>query len=658
MSDRPARATPASARSAEGTEQSLDAGRAPDHVGRWFVARYWLANLSVSLLFLAPALVTLALKVGDLVDSSQAPRSLSLVTGVGAIVAMVGNPVFGRLSDRTISRWGMRRPWIVAGLVGGTVGIVIVALAPTVGVVLVGWCLVQLMFNAVLAAVAAVLPDQVPSQQRGRIAGLLGACLPVASVLGTFIVQLFAGNLLAMFIAPCVVGAAFLVLFTVALDDRRRSTTPGPWSVRELAGTFYVSPRANPDFAWAFVSRFLFVMAYAFLVTYQVYFLIDELDAIGRQRGGGASLGGHDEREQTLNQILTEMDGFDGSEGVIVIAATNRPDILDKALMRPGRFDRRVAVQPPDQLGRRLILEVHTRKVPLADDVDLDAIASSTPGMVGADLKNLVNEAALMAARREHERVRLADFTDALEKVVLGAERRIMISRDEKERTAYHEAGHALIGMLVPGADPVRKVSIIPRGQALGVTLQSPESDRYGYDEAYLRGRITGTLGGRAAEEIVYGTVTTGAESDLEQVTRIARMMVGRWGYSPKVGQVSVLPGPQDESPLFPGTPGSPSERTRELVDEEVRRIIEECYAEALALLTADRHRLEALTGRLLEKETLDEAEIYEVAGIPRVRAARAVEDGAKADGGGVDGSADGSAAASVLSPPPEDAPR
>lgn len=279
MSDRPARATPASARSAEGTEQSLDAGRAPDHVGRWFVARYWLANLSVSLLFLAPALVTLALKVGDLVDSSQAPRSLSLVTGIGAIVAMVGNPVFGRLSDRTISRWGMRRPWIVAGLVGGTVGIVIVALAPTVGVVLVGWCLVQLMFNAVLAAVAAVLPDQVPSQQRGRIAGLLGACLPVASVLGTFIVQLFAGNLLAMFIAPCVVGAAFLVLFTVALDDRRRSTTPGPWSVRELAGTFYVSPRANPDFAWAFVSRFLFVMAYAFLVTYQVYFLIDELDA-------------------------------------------------------------------------------------------------------------------------------------------------------------------------------------------------------------------------------------------------------------------------------------------------------------------------------------------------------------------------------------------
>lgn len=277
MSDHPSRATSASARSAESTERSTDADPAPDLVGRWFVARYWLANLSVSLLFLAPALVTLALKVGDLVDSSQAPRGLSLVTGVGAVVAMVGNPVFGRLSDRTMSPWGMRRPWIVAGLLGGTVGIVIVALAPTIGVVLVGWCIVQLMFNAVLAAVAAVLPDQVPSRQRGRIAGLLGACLPVASVLGTYIVQLFTGNVLAMFLAPCAVAGAFLILFVIRLDDRRRCTPPGPWSVRELAGTFYVSPRANPDFAWAFASRFLFVMAYAFLVTYQVYFLIDEL---------------------------------------------------------------------------------------------------------------------------------------------------------------------------------------------------------------------------------------------------------------------------------------------------------------------------------------------------------------------------------------------
>src|SRR5205085_11445393 len=234
-----------------------------------------------------------------------------------------------------------------------------------------------------------------------------------------------------------------------------------------------------------------------------------ELDAIGRQRGGGASLGGHDEREQTLNQILTEMDGFTGTEGVIVLAATNRPEILDPALLRPGRFDRRVTVNPPDQEGRRKILEVHTRHVPLGPDVDLDALASSTAGMVGADLKNLVNEAALLAARRGHDRVAQNDFTDALEKVLLGAARRITLSPEERERTAYHESGHALLGMLEPGADPVRKVSIIPRGQALGVTFQSPESDRYGYGADYLRGRIVGALGGRAAEELVYSDVTT-----------------------------------------------------------------------------------------------------------------------------------------------------
>src|SRR5581483_6256561 len=217
---------------------------------------------------------------------------------------------------------------------------------------------------------------------------------------------------------------------------------------------------------------------------------IDELDAIGRQRGGGASLGGHDEREQTLNQILTEMDGFTGTEGVIVLAATNRPEILDPALLRPGRFDRRVTVNPPDAAGRRKILEVHTRHVPLAPEVDLGSIASSTPGMVGADLRNLVNEAALTAARRGHERVQLGDFTDALERIVLGAERRITLSVEERERTAYHESGHALLGMLEPGADPVRKISIVPRGRALGVTFQSPATDRYGYDARYLRGRI------------------------------------------------------------------------------------------------------------------------------------------------------------------------
>jgi cell division protease FtsH len=344
---------------------------------------------------------------------------------------------------------------------------------------------------------------------------------------------------------------------------------------------------------------------------------IDELDAIGRARGGGQSLGGNDEREQTLNQILTEMDGFSGSEGVIVLAATNRPDVLDPALLRPGRFDRRVVVSPPDRVGREEILKVHTRGVPLADDVDLAAIAASTPGMVGAELRNLVNEAALTAARRNHERVTGADVADALERIVLGAERRIMLSPAERERTAYHESGHALLGMLQPGADPVRKISIVPRGRALGVTFQAPDADRYGYGEAYLRGRITGALGGRAAEELIYGDVTTGAESDLEQVTAIAKRMVGRWGMSEAIGPISVLPGP-DEGPLFPGVGPPVSPRTQETVDAEVRRIVEGCYAEALSLLADHRDKLEALARALLERETLDEDDAYRVAGVPR----------------------------------------
>ena len=283
---------------------------------------------------------------------------------------------------------------------------------------------------------------------------------------------------------------------------------------------------------------------------------IDELDAIGRARSGGNVLGGNDEREQTLNQILTEMDGFTGTEGVVVIGATNRAEILDPALLRPGRFDRRVVVNPPDQRGRLEILKVHTRKVPLDDDVDVSALASSTPGMVGADLKALVNEAALTAARRGHEKVQMADFTDALERILLGAERRIMLSPQERERTAHHESGHALLGMLQPGADPVRKVSIVPRGRALGVTFQSPETDRYGYGANYLRGRIIGALGGRAAEEIVYHDTSTGAESDLEQVTRIARQMVGRWGMSrchrPGLGAAR----PQRRAAALPGHRG------------------------------------------------------------------------------------------------------
>jgi cell division protease FtsH len=347
---------------------------------------------------------------------------------------------------------------------------------------------------------------------------------------------------------------------------------------------------------------------------------IDELDAVGRARGGGNVIGGHDEREQTLNQILTEMDGFSGSEGVIVIASTNRPEVLDPALLRPGRFDRRVTVNPPDQTGRRLILEVHTRGVPLADDVDLKAVAASTPGMVGADLRNLVNEAALTAARRNHERVTLADFTDSLERIVLGAERKIVLTAAERERTAYHESGHALLGMLQPGADPVRKISIIPRGRALGVTFQSPATDRYGYSADYLRGRLVGMLGGRAAELLVYGDLTTGAESDLEQATRIARHMAGRWGMSEAVGPVSVLPGPNDEPTLFPGA-GQSSERTRELVDDEARRLLEECADAAIAQLREHRDQLDALTRALLEHETLDEADAYRIAGVDRAAA-------------------------------------
>jgi len=343
---------------------------------------------------------------------------------------------------------------------------------------------------------------------------------------------------------------------------------------------------------------------------------IDELDAIGRARSSGVSLGGNDEREQTLNQILTEMDGFTGTEGVIVMAATNRAEVLDPALLRPGRFDRRVTVGPPDQKGRAAILAVHARDVPLASDVDLDGVASQTPGMVGADLANLVNEAALLAARRRHDRVRQDDFSDALERVVLGSERRIVLSSEERERTAYHESGHALLGMLQEGADPVRKVSIVPRGQALGVTFQSPAADRYGYAASYLRGRITGALGGRAAEELVYGDVTTGAESDLEQITAIARQMVGRWGMSAAVGPVTVLP--RDDAAPWTGADGSaaPSDETRELIDTEARRIIDECYRRALELLGENRERLDRLAHALLQKETLDEDEAYAAAGV------------------------------------------
>ncbi len=345
---------------------------------------------------------------------------------------------------------------------------------------------------------------------------------------------------------------------------------------------------------------------------------IDELDAIGRSRasGGPNISGGHDEREQTLNQILTEMDGFDPRSGVIVLGATNRPEILDPALLRPGRFDRRVFVSPPDRAGREAILHVHTRGVPLAEDANLGSIASATPGMVGADLENLVNEAALLAARRNHAKVNREDFTDALERIVLGAERKVMISEEDRRRTAYHEAGHAIVGMLTPGADPVRKVSIIPRGQSLGVTFSAPDADRFNFEQQHLVAQIKVALGGRSAEEMVFGDITTGAESDIQHLTRIARGMVGRWGMSRAIGPIAVIP--QDGmSPLLPGA-AETSEATQRLVDEEVRRIVESAQAEVATLLREHRVNLDALVCALLDHETLDEADAYAAARLSR----------------------------------------
>jgi cell division protease FtsH len=361
---------------------------------------------------------------------------------------------------------------------------------------------------------------------------------------------------------------------------------------------------------------------------------IDELDSIGRARGQVA-IGGSSEQEQTLNQILTEMDGFSSREGIIVLAATNQSDVLDRALLRPGRFDRRVVVNLPDRNGREAILQVHTRGVPLAADVSLGDVASATPGLSGADLRNLVNEAALLAARRDQNEVRQKDFLDALEKIVLGPERPLLLSREDRERIAYHEGGHAILGLVVPGADPVHRVSIVPRGQALGVTYQRPESDRYNYPEGYLRARIVGMLGGRAAEEVVYGTRTTGAENDIEQATRLARNMVTRWGMSDRLGMVQLAP---RQNPFLAGLDGQGgtrpfSEETARAVDAEVHRIIGESHEEAHRLLTKHRRELDALALALLARETLDEREILEVTGLPpaapleaRVRSAEGVE--------------------------------
>jgi len=344
---------------------------------------------------------------------------------------------------------------------------------------------------------------------------------------------------------------------------------------------------------------------------------IDELDSIGRARGQVA-IGGSSEQEQTLNQILTEMDGFSSREGIIVLAATNQPDVLDRALLRPGRFDRRVVVNLPDRNGREAILSVHTRHVPLAADVNLGELAQATPGLSGADLRNLVNEAALLAARRNRDSVQQVDFLDALEKIILGPERPLILSPADRERIAYHEGGHAILGLVLPDADTVHRVSIVPRGQALGVTYQRPDADRYNYPESYLRSKIVGILGGRAAEEVVYGTRTTGAENDIEQATQIARGMVTRWGMSDELGMVQLAP---RQNPYLGGGEGygatKPfSDETARAIDLEVLRIISDSHDEAKRLLIAHRSELDALAAALLERETLDEQAILDVTGL------------------------------------------
>ncbi|MFC1457061.1 ATP-dependent zinc metalloprotease FtsH [Microvirga arabica] len=340
---------------------------------------------------------------------------------------------------------------------------------------------------------------------------------------------------------------------------------------------------------------------------------IDEIDAVGRHRGAGLG-GGNDEREQTLNQLLVEMDGFEANEGVIIIAATNRPDVLDPALLRPGRFDRQIVVPNPDVVGREKILRVHVRKVPLAPDVDLKVIARGTPGFSGADLMNLVNEAALLAARRGKRIVTMREFEDAKDKVMMGAERRTLVMTDDEKRlTAYHEAGHAVVALNVPATDPVHKATIIPRGRALGMVMQLPERDKLSMSYEQMTSRLAIMMGGRIAEEIIFGKekVTSGAQSDIEQATRLARMMVTKWGFSPELGTVAYGEN-QDEVFLgmSMGRQQNISEATSQKIDSEVRRLVEDGLNDARRILTEKAHELEALARGLLEYETLSGEEI------------------------------------------------
>ena len=350
---------------------------------------------------------------------------------------------------------------------------------------------------------------------------------------------------------------------------------------------------------------------------------MDEIDAVGRHRGAGLG-GGHDEREQTLNQLLVEMDGFETNEGVILIAATNRPDVLDPALLRPGRFDRQVVVARPDVKGREEILKVHARRIPLAPKVDLKVLARGTPGFSGADLANLVNEAALLAARQDKKVVEMIDFENAKDKVLMGVERRSMIiSETEKKTIAYHEAGHALVADLLPGADPLHKVTIIPRGRALGLTQQLPADDKYNYSRDYLVNRITILLGGRAAEEIVFQQQTTGAGDDLEKATEMARKMVCEWGMSDKMGPLTFGKG---EEHIFLGRevarPKDFSEETAVLIDSEIKRIVIECATRARHMIETNLEKLHALARALLERESLDGEEIARILRVPPLQEA------------------------------------
>ncbi len=354
---------------------------------------------------------------------------------------------------------------------------------------------------------------------------------------------------------------------------------------------------------------------------------IDEIDAVGRHRGGGHG-GGHDEREQTLNQLLVEMDGFEGNEGVIVIAATNRPDVLDKALMRPGRFDRQVYVGLPDIRGREQILKVHMRKVPLDEKVNASVIARGTPGFSGADLANIVNEAALFAARANKRLVTMEEFEKARDKIMMGAERKTMVmSEKEKENTAYHEAGHAIVGRLVPEHDPVHKVTIIPRGRALGVTQFLPEGDKYSLSKRAIESQLCSLFGGRIAEEMTLGLegVTTGAQNDIERATDLARSMVTKWGLSEKLGPLHYG---EDEG-LMPGT-GTPnySGATSKTIDEEVRRIVDSCYRKAKQILEENRDILEAMKDALMEYETIDAEQVDDLMARRKVRPPRDWHDG------------------------------